>query len=118
MQKSPELNRPPEPSSSRSPLRTVLLVVAIAAITSVLTVWLTTRYLFPKEFTPATLDAREKKALDAKIDRLDPIRPARPSSANRLPAGRKVIDDRPTPSNRNLTPKKVLAGRSPSRSVS
>ena len=80
MQNSPELKRSPEPSSSRSPLRTVLLVVAIAAITSVLTVWLTTRYLFPREFTPVTLDAREKKALNAKIDRLDQSRPARPSS--------------------------------------
>ena len=80
MQNLPDLNQPPEPSSNRSLLKTVLLVVAIAAITSVLTVWLTTRYLFPKEFTPVTLDAREEKALDAKIDRLDPIRPARPPS--------------------------------------
>jgi hypothetical protein len=80
MQNLPDLNQPPEPSSNRSLLKTVLLVVAIAAITSVLTVWLTTRYLFPKEFTPVTLDAREEKALDAKIDRLDPIRPSRPPS--------------------------------------
>ena len=79
MQNLPDLYQPSEPSSNRSLLKTVLLVVAIAAITSVLTVWLTTRYLFPKEFTPVTLDAREEKALNAKIDRLDPIRPARPS---------------------------------------
>jgi hypothetical protein len=92
MQKSPELNQPPEPSSSRSLMRTVLLVVAIAAITSVVTVWLTTRYLFPREFTPVTLDAREKKALDAKIDRLDPMRPARPSS--RKPAAGRSTGDR------------------------
>jgi len=80
MQNSPELNRSTEPSSNRSLLKTALVVVAIAVLTSVLTVWLTTRYLFPREFQPVTLDAREKKALDAKIDRLDPISPGRPSS--------------------------------------
>ena len=92
MQKSPELNPPPQPSSSRSLLRTVLLIVAIAAATSVLTLWLTARYMFPREFQPVTLDAREEKALDAKIDRLDPMRPARPSS--REPAAGRSKGDR------------------------
>ncbi|MGW8185963.1 MAG: hypothetical protein ACWGNK_01815 [Desulfobacterales bacterium] len=94
MQNLPDLNQPPKPSSNRSLLKTVLLVVAIAAITSVLTVWLTARYLFPKEFTPVTLDAREEKALDAKIDQLDPIRPARPPSHDPV-AGRSKGDRRP-----------------------
>jgi hypothetical protein len=94
MQNSPELNRSPKPPPNRSLLKITLLVIAIAAATSVLTIWLTARYLFPKEFTPVTLDAREEKALDAKIDRLDPIRFARPSS--REPAtGRSKGDRRP-----------------------
>ena len=81
MQNPPELNTSPDPSSNRSIWKTVLLVITVAALTSVLTVWLTTRYLlFPKEFTPVTLDAVEKKVLDAKIDRLDQSRPDRPSS--------------------------------------
>jgi hypothetical protein len=94
MQNSSELNRSPKPPPNRSLLKITLLVIAIAAATSVLTIWLTARYLFPKEFTPVTLDAREEKALDAKIDRLDPIRFARPSS--REPAtGRSKGDRRP-----------------------
>ena len=96
MQNSPELNRSPEPSSNRSLLRTALLVIAIAAVTSILTVWLTTRYLFPSEFKPVTLDAREKKALNAKIDQLDQIRPVRPSSretaAGKSDKGRQPAD--------------------------
>ncbi len=80
MQNPPELNTSPRPASYRSTLKTVLMIVAIAAVTSVLTVWLTTRTLFPAEFKPVTLDAGEKKILDAKIERLDQSRPGRPSS--------------------------------------
>lgn len=87
MQKSPELKTSPEPASNRGIGKTVLLVVGVAVITSVLTVWLTTHYLFPKEFAPVTLDAREKKALDAKIDRLDPARPLKPSSRETAAGG-------------------------------
>ena len=76
----PALNTSPGPASKRSILKTVLLIVAIAAATSVLTVWLTTRYLFPVAFKPVTLDAGEKKVLDAKIDRLDKSWPVQPSS--------------------------------------
>lgn len=78
MQNPPQLNTSPGPASNRSTFKTVLLIVAIAAATSVLTVWLTTRYLFPVEFKPVTLAAGEKKVLDAKIDRLDQSRPGRP----------------------------------------
>jgi hypothetical protein len=92
MQNSPELNRSPKPPPNRSHLKITLLVIAIAAATSVLTIWLTARYLFPGEFKPVTLDAREKKALDAKIDRLDPVRPARPSS--RQPAADRSKSER------------------------
>jgi len=81
MQNSPDLNALPESKSKRSRLRTVALVVVIAAATSVLTVWLMARYLFPREFKPVMLDAGEKQALDVKIDRLDPRRPVTPSSS-------------------------------------
>ena len=92
MQNPPELNTSPRSTSNRSTLKTVLVIVAIAAATSVLTVWLTTRYLFPVEFRPVTLEAGEKKVLDAKIDRLDQSRPDRPSS--RGTAARRSRDSR------------------------
>lgn len=52
-------------------LKLVIVVVIVAAVTSVLTIWLMTRYLFPKEFEPVTLDSREKKVLNAKINKLE-----------------------------------------------
>lgn len=48
----------------------VLLVLAVAAITSVATVWMAMHYLFPKAFTPVELSAREEQALNAKLERL------------------------------------------------
>jgi hypothetical protein len=80
MQNPPELNALPVIKSKHSRLKTAMLVVVIAVATSVLTAWLMTRYLFPKEFEPVMLDAHEKQALDVKIDRLDPTRSLKPSS--------------------------------------
>ena len=92
MQNPPQLNTSPDPAAKRSTLKTVLLIVAIAAVTSVLTVWLTARYLFPVEFKPVTLAAGEKKVLDAKIDRLDKSWPVQPSS--RGPSASRSRDSR------------------------
>lgn len=40
-------------------------------MTSVLTVWLVTNYLFRKEFQPVDLSKREAEVLNAKLSRLD-----------------------------------------------
>jgi hypothetical protein len=81
----------------RSRMKIVLLVVAVAAATSVLTVWLTARFLFPKEFKPVVLDATERKVLTAKIDRLDQPRPAKtlspPLSGRSASSGRQSADE-------------------------
>jgi hypothetical protein len=52
-------------------LLVALLIVVIAVVTSIITVWLTMMYLFPKEFRPVALNEREEKVLEAKISRLD-----------------------------------------------
>jgi hypothetical protein len=52
-------------------LKLVIVVVIVATVTSALTIWLMTRYLFPKEFEPVTLNAQEERVLSAKIDRLE-----------------------------------------------
>ena len=52
-------------------LRTLLLVVGVAIMTSVVTVWLVTAYLFPKSFAPVTLSRQEQTALDAKLKTLN-----------------------------------------------
>lgn len=55
----------------RSFLKTLLVVIVVAVVTSVATVWLTNVYLFPKAFTPVTLNHDEQAALDSKLQALD-----------------------------------------------
>ena len=54
--------------------RTVLLVVVIAMLTSVVTVWAASVYLFPKKFKPVSLSEREERVLDEKLVQLDTSR--------------------------------------------
>jgi hypothetical protein len=70
-----ENTQPQTPSSSTRRTKTVLLVVAIAAVTAAATVWVMNRYLFPTSFQPVTLSEKEEKALATKLDRLDPTHP-------------------------------------------
>jgi hypothetical protein len=51
-------------------LKIGLLVVAVALVASVVTLWVAKGYLFPKAFRPVQLDAREEKVLDSKIEAL------------------------------------------------
>jgi len=63
----------PTPPKSKKPsgsFKTILLVVVITIMTTVVTVFLLNRYLFPTEFKPVKLNAQEKQVLKAKIKRL------------------------------------------------
>lgn len=51
-------------------LKTGLIMVAVAVVTSIVTLWVAKVYLFPKEFKPVQLNAREERVLDSKIDAL------------------------------------------------
>jgi hypothetical protein len=53
-----------------SGLKTTLLVIALTVVATLATVWVTTHYLFPKQFTPVTLDHKEQQVLDTKLQRL------------------------------------------------
>lgn len=55
-----------------SGVKLVLIVVAVAVVSSVVTVWMATQYLFRREFQPVELSEREAEVLDAKLARLDP----------------------------------------------
>jgi hypothetical protein len=85
---------PPQKERRRSPLKIVLVVVAIAIVTSVITVWLTLTYLSPREFKPVKLTEREAQELDAKLARLDPAREPAASPA-RHGNDRQVVRDKP-----------------------
>jgi len=64
---------PPAQERRSSGFKILLIVVAVAIVTSVITVWLTTTYLFPKELKPVKLNDREERVLNAKLALLDPI---------------------------------------------
>jgi len=60
------------------------LLIAAVAVTAIVTVWAAKHYLFPSQFRPVTLNAREERVLDAKLERLDPLhrgRPGQPQTA-------------------------------------
>jgi hypothetical protein len=76
MEQMPESKTTSEPASGRRIIKIVLLVVGVAVVSSLATVWVTTRYLFPKEFVPVTLDAGERKTLETKIERLAKSHPS------------------------------------------
>ncbi len=58
-------------------LKLVIVVMIVAAVTSALSMWLMMRYLFPKEFEPVTLNAKEESVLMAKIKKLEDAPPSR-----------------------------------------
>lgn len=75
---------PVEPQRPMGVGKTVLIVVLVAVVASAATVWVMTRYLFPRQFTPVQLSPKEEVALSEKLQRLDPTAPQagpRPSPA-------------------------------------
>jgi hypothetical protein len=65
----------------------IVLVTAVVAITvSALTVWLISTYLFPKQFRPTHLSAKEEQVLENKLNRLSPQAQKGPSSQGRTSA--------------------------------
>jgi hypothetical protein len=59
-----------------SGVKLFFLVLVIAIVTSVLTVWLSVLYFFPKQFKPVALSKSESQVLADKLDRLDSTRRA------------------------------------------
>lgn len=55
-----------------SGVKLFFLVIVIAIVTSVLTVWLSVLYFFPKQFKPVALSKSESQVLADKLDRLAP----------------------------------------------
>lgn len=55
-----------------SGVKLFFLVLVIAIVTSVLTVWLSVLYFFPKQFKPVALSKSESQVLADKLDRLAP----------------------------------------------
>lgn len=82
-----------KPAPRRSWFKTLLLIVCVAVITAAATVWVLMVYIFPREFKPVQLSAKEERVLEQKINTLTgggaPPRsnePAAPSSPASPPA--------------------------------
>jgi len=69
---------PVAPPRGMSTGRIVLLVVVVAILASAATVWVITRYVFPREFSPVQLSEREQRVLDEKIERVEATTLGRP----------------------------------------
>ena len=57
-----------------SGIKLFFLVILIAVVTSVVTVWIASLYFFPKQFKPVELTKSESLELSEKLDRLDPLK--------------------------------------------
>jgi hypothetical protein len=60
-----------------SGVKIFFLVLVIGICTSILTVWISMFYLFPKQFKPVELNKSESQALAEKLERLDPAKRAK-----------------------------------------
>lgn len=63
---------PAEPGGRMGWGKLLLLILVVVVLTAGATVWVMTHYVFPREFKPVQLSAREEVALNQKLDRLDP----------------------------------------------
>ena len=63
----------PQSQHRSSGARVALIVLVTVLVTIGVTLWVAKTYLFPSEFSPVQLSAREEKALDEKLERLDTL---------------------------------------------
>ena len=78
----------PAPGRRFDWLHMVLLALVAVLLTAGAAYWVFKVYLFPSEFTPVTLSAKEERTLEAKLERLESLESGRPRArAPELPAG-------------------------------
>jgi len=67
--------------------KVLLIAIAVAVVSSLLTIWLVSFWLFPKQFQPVQLSAKEAQVLDAKLAQLDPAQRAATAPAGHSDKG-------------------------------
>jgi len=88
MENSDEINAiEPGQKKRLSGTKLFFLVIVIAVVTSILTVWLGSLYFFPKQFKPVQLSKSESLALSDKLDRLDPTTRSKTTPADKKGKG-------------------------------
>jgi len=91
----------PEPMARFGWLKLLVIIVVATTVASLVAVWAVSTYLFPREFKPVTLSAKEEKVLEQKLDRLDPMQRTRIAARHR-PAPQAV----PGQTTENLQPER------------
>lgn len=72
-----------EPGRHSSGLKIFLIVLVTIIVTAALTFWVVRTYIFPAEFKPVELSAREEQVLTDKLERLDMMQSRRTSGNNK-----------------------------------
>ena len=85
-------NPVPDPISANSGarfgwLKLLAIIVVATSVSSLIAVWAVSTYLFPREFKPVTLSAKEEDVLEQKLGRLDSMQRARISARHRPSPG-------------------------------
>ncbi len=74
---------PPRAEVRFSWLKLLAIILAATIVASLVAVWAVSTYLFPKEFKPVTLSAKEEQVLEQKLDRFDSLQRTRIAARNR-----------------------------------
>jgi hypothetical protein len=80
------------PDKRFSGIKFFFIVIVVAVVTSILTVWLSVLYFFPKQFKPVQLSKSESQVLAEKLDRLDPT--TRPKNLAALKDGKTLLPEK------------------------
>ena len=86
-----------------SGLKHLSLVIVIAICTSILTVWISTFYLFPRPFKPVELNNSESRTLAEKLERLDPSRRSEKGTTSKGSEGLQPEKYNEDPASRHVT---------------
>lgn len=86
-----------------SGVKLFFLVFGVTVLTSVLTVWLSMLYFFPKQFKPVELSKSESQALEEKLNRLDPTTRSKTASDYKGGPGLKPEKYREDAASRHVT---------------
>jgi hypothetical protein len=73
METTSENATPANPRRRFGWLHITLLLLATVVLTTIATVWIVKTYIFPAEFKPVTLSAKEEQVLSVKLERLEAL---------------------------------------------
>ena len=71
MENNPAKLQPPAAKAHFGWLKILGIVLVATTIATAVALWAVTHYIFPKEFKPVTLSAKEEQVLEEKLERLD-----------------------------------------------